>query len=137
MKQHDPSLSVDAPARRVVVSFTSTTDLAWLKFLLPRSFRHCAVHIHEGKLWASVEALAGYTEIAVHSGALDLPSTLREKGFTVIDARLRRDEKTRRMALPGLYSCVTEVKRILGLHRPLIITPGQLYRHLIKLDGAR
>lgn len=133
-KQHDPSIAIDMPARRAFVAFTEKTDLPLLRRFLPRGFRHCSIHINDGFAWVSVEALAGYTEIVTHqvSPSEDLAAVLRTEGLTVVEVSLRRDAKARRMQLPAIYSCVEEAKRILGIRRPLIITPSQLYRHLTK-----
>lgn len=124
----------DPSPRRVFVAFTQKTDLPFLRRFLPRGFRHCSVHINDGAAWISLEALAGYTEIFVHDvGAdYDLPSYLRGQGMSVVETSLRRDAKARRMAIPAFYTCVEEVKRILGIHKPLILTPTQLHRHLTK-----
>ena len=122
------------PLRRVFVAFTEKTDLPFLRRFLPRGFRHCSVHINDGAAWISLEVLAGYTEVFAHEvGAdYDLPSYLRTQGMSVVEAALRRDAKASKMALPAVYTCVEEVKRILGLYKPLVVTPTQLHRYLTK-----
>ncbi len=124
----------ELPQRRVFVAFTEKTDLPFLRRFLPRGFRHCSVHINDGAAWISLEALAGYTEVFVHEvgGDFDLPNYLRTQGMTVVEGNLRRDDKAKKIVLPAFYSCVEEVKRILGIHRSLIVTPTQLHRFLTK-----
>lgn len=139
LKQTAPTLPVDMlPARRAFVAFTEKTDLPLLRRFLPRGFRHCSVHVHDGVRWTSMESLAGYVEVmSFEAGAdFDLPQFLRGQGFTVVEAQLRRDDRTHRMQWPAIFTCVELVKRVLGLRKPLILFPSQLYRALVKA-GAR
>lgn len=39
-----------------------------------------------------------------------------------------------KMNFPNVYSCVEVVKRTLGIDKPFIITPKQLYKHLTEVD---
>lgn len=136
LKQTSPSIPVSPGApRRALVVFTQQTDHAWLRRVLPNGFRHCAVYVQDGVRWIAIEALAGYTELASVSDS-DMASSLRASGFTVIETILRRDAKASRMQCPAIYSCVEMVKRVLGLRKPLIVTPSQLHRHLMKAGRA-
>jgi hypothetical protein len=112
------------------VVFTGETDLPWLCFLKP-GFRHCFVLMHDGKHWISVDPLANHTEVTVHHVPSDfnLPEWLAKRGQKVVRAQVCRTRM--RVAPVGLFTCVEAVKRVLGLHDGLILTPWQLYRRLV------
>ena len=126
------------PVRKAYVAFTTRTDYKWLQIVLGKSFPHCSLHIQDDKGWTSVEGLAGYTEIFRHdiTAGFDLPDMLRKQGMIVVPAPLRRDEKVMKILAPSVFSCVELVKRILGLRQPFIITPKQLHRALVKINGG-
>ncbi|MGB4057447.1 MAG: hypothetical protein WBK77_05130 [Alphaproteobacteria bacterium] len=112
------------------VVFSGHAELPWLKILRP-GFRHCFALLNDGERWITVDPLSNYTDINVHDfpSGFDLPSWIGERGLIVIRAHIRRTADP----APWMpYSCVEAVKRILGLHARLILTPWQLYRHLLK-----
>lgn len=117
------------------VVFSSEADIAWLKILKP-GFRHCAVLLNDGKNWITVDPLSNFLEVDVHELPLDfnLPQWLREQGHIVIQAPLQRSN---RPAPWGFFSCVEAVKRVLGIHKQLILTPWQLYCHLNKIQNRK
>ena len=112
------------------VVFSGETDLPWLRFLRP-GFRHCFVLLNDGRHWLSCDPLANKTEITVHHvpADFDLPEWLSQRGQRVVRASVRA--APRRCAPPMPFTCVEAVKRILGLHDRWIMTPWQLYRHLV------
>lgn len=111
------------------VIFSGETDLPWLRILKP-GFRHCFVLMHDGKHWISVDPLANHTEVTVHHvpGDFDLPRWLADRGQRVVPAQVCRTRM--RLAPVGLFTCVEAVKRVLGLHDGLIVTPWQLFKKL-------
>ena len=118
------------------VVFCSEADLPWLKVLKP-GFRHCFVLLHDGTRWLSMDPLLNRTELQVHHhvpASFDFPRWLAERGQKVIAAPV--DRSRREPAPLGLYTCVEAVKRVLGLHARFVITPWQLYRHLVKKCDA-
>lgn len=126
-----------ADPRQAFVAFTEKTTLLWLRLILPRGFRHCSVIVNDGRHWASLEALSGYSELIVHDvpSDFDLPQRLREQGMVVVPATLRRDAKAKKPRLFSVFTCVESVKRVLGLRKFFVLTPGQLYKHLLKASA--
>ncbi|CAO3417695.1 hypothetical protein [Azospirillum doebereinerae] len=127
-----PALAtIPAPAAWVV--FRGDAPLWWLRALRP-GFRHCLALLNDGRHWVVVDPLAPFTDVAV----LDLPAThdvpgwYRDLGLTVVAAPVRRG--LIRPAPWGPFTCVEAVKRLLGLHAPLVLTPWQLHRHLTRPD---
>jgi hypothetical protein len=112
------------------VVFSGQADLAWLKILKP-GFRHCSVLLHDGVHWVSFDPLSNYTEISVHDvpAEFDMPAWLRARGHVVVETQRAFPSKP---APFDFFSCVSAVKRVLGLHAQLIFTPWQLYCHLIQ-----
>ena len=113
---------------RAWVVFSGQADLPWLKILKP-GFRHCAVLLNDGERWITIDPLSNYTDVTVHhvATAFDLPRWMCGRGHIVVPAEVSRSETP---APLGLFSCVEAVKRVLGIHDRLILTPWQLYRHL-------
>ncbi|MBL4804584.1 MAG: hypothetical protein JKY71_06930 [Alphaproteobacteria bacterium] len=113
---------------RAWVVFSGQADLPWLKILKP-GFRHCAVLLNDGERWITIDPLSNYTDVNVHHVAtdFDLPRWMCGRGHIVVPAEVSRSETP---APLGLFSCVEAVKRVLGIHDRLILTPWQLYRHL-------
>lgn len=117
------------------VVFTGETDIPWLKFLKD-GFRHCFVLINDGTRWISIDPLAPYTDIEIHyhvDSDFDLPDWLCSRGYKVVPSDINKTHKT--PAPWMLCSCVESIKRILGIHKRLILTPWQLYQYLIKQNN--
>ncbi|MGB0719002.1 MAG: hypothetical protein ACPGRX_00925 [Bdellovibrionales bacterium] len=112
------------------VVFSGQADLPWLRVLKP-GFRHCYVMINDGKHWISIDPLSSYTDIAVHHlpQDFDLPRWMQKRGHMIVKAPI---SKVTRPAPWMVFTCVEAVKRVLGIHRRMIITPWQLYRHLMQ-----
>ncbi|MBI3504026.1 MAG: hypothetical protein HY059_04235 [Proteobacteria bacterium] len=126
-----PAGGVAADGARALVVFRDQTEIAWLRGLR-RGFRHCAVWVRAGDLWILQESLSHRTILGVWAGVgeADLAAALRAAGHRVVRARIR--PAPRRLAPPLPFSCVEAVKRVLGIHAWHVLTPWQLYRHLVR-----
>ena len=116
-----------APA---LVVFVDDTVCPWLR-PLRRGFRHCFVVLRAGPLWLACEPLKDRIEL----DALDLPRRFdlgefySRQGHRVLLGR-RPPPRPRSRFAPAPMTCVTVVKRLLGMHAPWVWSPWQLYRHL-------
>ncbi len=122
----------EAPILRALVVFSDRADLRWLRLLRP-GFRHCFVLLDLGGTWVCVNPLAHRTSVELWNldAATDLPTWLRaQEGLIVVETVVR--QPPRRPSPVGLFSCVEAVKRILGLQKRWVLTPGQLYDHLTR-----
>jgi hypothetical protein len=110
--------------------FVDDTACPWLRGLR-RGFRHCFVLLHAQPLWLACEPLKDRIELDV----LDLPPEFDlarfygEQGYRVLLGR-RPPPGPRRRFAPAPLTCVTVVKRLLGIHAPWVWSPWQLYSHL-------
>lgn len=120
------------PAQKAWVAFSGKTELPWLKILKP-GFRHCFVLLNDGKCWITLDPLSNTIELCVHHhvpSEFDLPSWLEEQGLKIAQSSIERRVHP---APCMLFTCVEVIKRILGIHDRFILTPWQLYKHLVKL----
>lgn len=117
---------------QAVIVFHGRGQGRWARFLAP-GFRHCFVCVldHARGIWVRIDGRAGIPEFrAEASAAFDLETFYRAAGFTVIvlENHVPRPPRTPMM----LGTCVGAAKRVIGLHAPLVLTPRQLYRRLLR-----
>lgn len=121
-----------APATaRVWVLFGGGGGLWWLRLLKP-GFRHCLALMNDGRHWLLVDPLSSHTEVTVldADAGWDVPGWYRDQGLTVVPAVAASPPP--RPAPWAPFTCVEAVKRLIGLHDPLVVTPWQLYRRLTR-----
>ncbi len=113
------------------VVFSDNSDLPLLRFL-KKGFRHCYVVLSDGQKWFSIDPMAHRTEIMFHqfTPALNLPLWLKSQGYSVVHVGIETPDN--KPAPLMISTCVETVKRLLGIHNRLIITPWQLYCYLLK-----
>jgi hypothetical protein len=127
-----------APARRrllrgdrsALAVFADQAGCPWLR-PLRRGFRHCFAVVRAGSLWLACEPLKDRIELEVLDLPVefDLPGFYGAQGHRVLLGRRRPVGPRQRFAVAPL-TCVTVVKRVLGMVAPWVWTPGQLYAHL-------
>ena len=124
-------MDMPLPHRIALVVFSGATDLKWLRVLKP-GFRHCFTILESGKRWIIYDPLSLQTEITIIEdlSLSELMEGYQKMGFRIIPWVVQRASP--RPAPLGLYTCVEAVKRVLGIHAPLIITPWNLFNFLIK-----
>lgn len=129
-----PKTMQNVPQRAWVV-FSGESELRWLRWLKP-GFRHCFILLNDGQCWVSYDPMAHKTEILVHHmpGFFNLPDWLEKRGHKVMAAK--PENVPQKTAPLGFFSCVEAVKRVLGIHNILIITPWQLYRYLERREQS-
>ncbi|RAU23821.1 hypothetical protein CU669_01655 [Paramagnetospirillum kuznetsovii] len=115
--------------QRALVVFSGATDLGWLRLLRP-GFRHCFVALGGDGGWICVNPMAHRTEVSVLpiTAEFDLAGWYHSQGL--ITVATKPVEPPRRPLGWRPYTCVEEVKRLLGITARTILTPWQLYRFL-------
>jgi hypothetical protein len=125
-------------AAAVLVVFADHAGCPWLR-PLRRGFRHCFVVMRAGSVWLACEPLKDRIELDALAAPdnFDLAAFYCQQGHRVLLGRRVPARPRRRFALAPL-TCVTVVKRVLGIAAPWVWTPWQLYAHLSGLeDGFR
>jgi hypothetical protein len=114
----------------VLVVFADDGGCVWLRFLR-RGFRHCFVLLRAGSVWLACEPLKHRIELDVLAlpPEFDLAAFYGAQGYRVLQGR-RLPSRPRRPFAPAPLTCVTVVKRLLGVYAPWVWTPWQLYAHL-------
>jgi len=122
-----PASGIERPAWAV---FSGRTVVWWTRFLSP-GFRHCLAVVDEGRRWLVVDPLTTRTEVRRIDRATvpDLPRRLEALGLIVVPVRAR---PARRPLPRRPRTCVEVVKRALGIDAPLVVTPRQLHRRLVR-----
>jgi hypothetical protein len=123
--------NIQPPPRRALVLFTGRTEIKWLRILKP-GFRHCMGVLQDQEGWVVCNPLSHQTEIFFFRGGTlkEVSAAYRTMGFTVVESIIQKPPL--RLAPLRPYTCVEAVKRLLGIHHSMILTPWQLYRFLMR-----
>jgi hypothetical protein len=126
----------ELPCGPVLVVFADHAGCAWLR-PLRRGFRHCFVVMRTGPVWLACEPLKDRIELDALAAPddFDLAAFYCEQGHRVLLGQRLPARARRRFALAPL-TCVTVVKRLLGIDAPWVWTPWQLYNHLSGPKGG-
>ena len=114
----------------VLVVFADHTSCAWLRSLRP-GFRHCFIVLRAGSVWLTCDPLKDRIDLDVLElpAQFDLAAFDGAQGHHVLHGR-RLPPQPRRPFAPAPLTCVTVVKRLLGIRAPWVWAPWQLYVHL-------
>lgn len=117
-------------AQKAWLVCTNQTELKTLR-LFKKGFRHCFIILHDGAHWISVDPLSNQMEVIVHNVEpdFDLPRWLEARGHKIASAPIA--QRLNQAAPIMLFTCVEACKRILGIRNIFILTPWQLYRHIL------
>jgi hypothetical protein len=118
------------PAPTVLVMFADYAGCPWLRGLR-RGFRHCFVVMRTDSIWLACEPLKDRIELDALAlpDDFDLAAFYHEQGHQVLLGQRPPPKARRRFAVAPL-TCVSVVKRLLGIDAPWVWTPWQLYLHL-------
>ncbi|MFY8095566.1 MAG: hypothetical protein ACOVN0_18965 [Niveispirillum sp.] len=109
--------------------FCHDTEIAWLRILRP-GFRHVFVALPVAGGWITLDPLSTRLEAEYHPlpADTDLAAWFRARGHPVLITAQRPPIPAQWPLAP--FTCVTLVKRVLGIRAAWVQTPWQLYRHL-------
>lgn len=120
-------------AKIAVVAFADAERPRWLR-LLAKGFRHCFALVCSSGRWVVINPMSHWTDVAVLAETADgatadeMVRTLEARGLAAVACTVA--EPARRAWPPAPFTCVEVVKRILGIKKPLVLTPRQLFRLL-------
>lgn len=123
--------------REALVAFEDRDDARLPVRLLRPGFRHCFCLTGAGRRWTLCDPLKSRLALAAIDGAdaLELAAHLRADGRRVLRGTVAAEAGVGWPAARPL-TCVEIVKRLVGVRARGIVTPHQLYRHLLREDPA-
>ena len=116
-------------SRRAVVVFKNAVGQEhWLAPLLKDGFTHCGVAVEAEDYWVFVDPNPDCIRFRVPAlKNFDIAKYFQDQGFAVVELETTGAE----VKVPLVVSnCVGVVKTVLGIRKPFIITPYQLYKYL-------
>ncbi len=137
MRKYTPEIFLgECKPQDAWVVFSGETDLPYLK-ILKSGFRHCFILLNDGQRWMSIDPLSPYMDIQIYhhiESEFCLPDWLKVRGYKVVKTQINKQHN--KPAPWMFFTCVESIKRILGIHNRYILTPWQLYRHLINYNNS-
>lgn len=104
----------------IYVVFSKAKDLGWIRKLLHPEISHCYVMWPEMGKWIiydnSVNGISIFTVDSV--------------GAILADSKIIKREADQIGWIFGINTCVSSVKKLIGINNPFILTPFQLYKRL-------
>ena len=108
------------------VAFGGRYTRWWMRFL-KKGFYHCFLVLGDGREWVLIDPLVHMTDMIVLKNT-SIAKVIRAKGYHLIRTTPVVPPLTHTQFRP--LTCVEIVKRFLGINRPFIWTPYQLFRYL-------
>ena|SRR3990167_10058598 len=94
---------------------------------------HCFTYLDDGNYWIKIDGAYGKISAeVVGASSQDLAPIIRSQGFPCIEVN---GGCTRIYAPVQPFSCVSMVKRTIGIRAPFIVTAKQLYHYLESNNG--
>ena len=123
-----PSLLREVGRERVKVTliFASAKKYRWLNYILKPGFAHVRAVVHLDGVDVLIDPRVAYTSIHCYP-TLGKIEPDEDETLVYVD-RLIDIYKMRRLC--GPLNCVETVKGLIGLSKPLIFTPYQLYKEV-------
>lgn len=121
----------------VYIVFTQGKGNQWWKRPLKNGYGHCFIvkSICADYFWLSIDPLYSFTDIVtIPKSAGDLRDFLPEDA-KVVEIHPKIDNNCAVFTI-SCNTCVDTVKRFLGISKPFIITPWQLYKYLIRCQDG-
>ena len=129
-KKPPPSLLQASGKEQVKATliFAPAKKYKWLNHILQPGFAHVRVLIHLQYVTIYIDPRIAYNQVSCYPTDEDFP--ICEGETHVYTERMVDIYKLRRIV--GPLNCVEEAKAFLGLAKPFIFTPYQLYKEVIK-----
>lgn len=99
---------------------------------LDKDFSHCYAMKWDGYNWVMLSPALGFTDVHIlPEFDEDIRVILADEPYTdIIRVSARRKLNRWRTPWPVLFTCVEQIKALLGISAWWIFTPRQLYKHL-------
>jgi hypothetical protein len=110
----------------IIVVFTKS-KVKWLNFL--KRFGHVYLYVQYKEQWIRIDGNFDRTNLSIFSNSFVMKDILKKKNVTITYVRNKR-----KPYLPMLNGCVSFAKSVIGIYKPFIITPYQLFKYLTKVN---
>lgn len=104
----------------------------WWRILFRREYGHCIAVIRRDGLWVVVDPSMSMTELTILPVGINLREIMPNCTKIVRFVVWRDAKKMRTPWIFGAITCVEQIKALLGLRNPLLLTPYQLFKQLRK-----
>lgn len=114
-----------------VVFFGGNKTHWWTRFL-KKGYYHCFIAMDTGyRKWVLIDPVMNYTDFIVVQNGDNFIKTIANKGYTYVRIKPKFVCDRKRWHIRP-FTCVEVVKNFLGISKPFIFTPYQLYKHIKK-----
>ena len=115
----------------IVVFFGGNKTHWWTRFL-KKGYYHCFIAMDIGYTkWVLIDPVMNYTDFIVVQNDKYFIETIANKGYTYAITKPKFIWTRKRWNIRP-FTCVEVVKNFLGISKPFIFTPYQLYKHIKK-----
>ena len=104
----------------VYVVFTKAKELGWMRHIIHKEISHCFLMWCDRGTWMAYDH--SINELSVFT--VDNPSDI------IKESRIIKLKMNQICWTWGLNTCVSSVKRIVGINNPFILTPYQLFKRI-------
>ena len=101
----------------------------WWTYFLKKGFYHCFLILGDGREWCIIDPVLHFTDLIIVK-TLHIESFFLDKGYQLVRTTPAIPQKIKFYLRP--YTCVETVKGFLGISKPNLWTPHQLFCYLIK-----
>ena len=111
------------------IGFSEREGLHFWDVFTTKKFRHCFAFKWDGFNWIVIESLGCVLEVEIlpYGEDDDVPQIMEDAGYLI--TQMKRVEHNKYI-FRGWMTCVTVVKHLLGIRKPWIVTPKQLYNYI-------
>lgn len=119
---------------RVYFVYSNSDHRHWYVNFLKKGFQHVYCVKFDGFFWTRMDLSLGWTDFDVlHFDRYDtIKDVLKGQDVTYQYVERWREPRYRVRTLFAPWTCVEAMKSLIGIRKPLVFTPYQLYKHLEK-----
>ncbi|MBO7696905.1 MAG: hypothetical protein J6T10_30110 [Methanobrevibacter sp.] len=123
---------IEAYRPHTTVVFFGGNKTHWWTRLLKKGYYHCFIAMDIGcRKWVLIDPVMNYTDFIVVQNDNYFIKTVADKGYTYIITEPKFILNRKKWHIRP-FTCVEVVKNFLGITKPFIFTPYQLYKHIKK-----
>ena len=125
-----------ARSSQAIVVFVDRTECFCLRWLR-RGYRHCFTAVRSGDHWIICDPLKNHFEFSIINipSDFDLPGFYHDRGHIVLTGEIRIPIR-QEWIVPELLTCVSVVKKIIGIRCIWAMTPWQLFQALSRTKSS-